>query len=178
MADRLVRIGIRTDSRIAPVTSDIKRFPPASASARWKSVSRWLNLSRSISGSSISSKGARIRSRSCGPAFRHARTTLDLSSTTRVSTMSSSGNEPRATWRRRSRARASLGTRSIVVPESGPLPTCERTAPWASRIRSASRTAGRLTPSIAASLRSGGRRWPALKAPLTICASMRSSTSS
>src|ERR1017187_379542 len=33
------RNGIRTDSRMAQVTSDIRRLPPASAIATWKSMS-------------------------------------------------------------------------------------------------------------------------------------------
>jgi hypothetical protein len=111
---------------------------------------------------------SRIRARSCGWALRQARTTLALSSATRVSTTSSIGNDPRAGCRRRSRAGASLGTRSIVVPESGPLPTCDRTAPCASRTRSASRTAGRLTPSRSAKSRSGDSRSPAHSAPVTL----------
>ena len=80
--------------------------------------------------------------------------------------------------RRRNWVSALLGSDVKKVPLSGPTPTPDRTTPWASMARIASRTAARLTPSFAARSRSAGNWSPTFSAPAIIWLSIWLITSS
>src|SRR5690606_34500106 len=117
------------------------------------------------------------RAASSGRADAAART-APVSSSTRVATTSATGRVPEATCRRTAAPRPAAGRSMTGAPAAGPEPTAVRTMPMASRMRIASRTEGRETPSSSASARSGGRRSPRDQVPAASPCSMRSRTRS
>ena len=116
--------------------------------------------------------------RSSADACLAASRALQRSSMMRVSTTSSIGKFANDMCRRRNWVSALLGSDVKKVPLSGPTPTPDRTTPWASMARIASRTAARLTPSFAARSRSAGNWSPTFSAPAIIWLSIWLITSS
>ena len=140
-------IGRFIASRIATVRSVTRRLPADRAIVTWNSVSNLLNSSRVRSSSSIRSRAARIAARASSSAWTQANATESRSSTTRTSVTSRPGKLASATCMRSIRVSATCGSPSTIVPPVAPAPTFERSTPFACKVRTASRTTARLTPS-------------------------------
>ena len=120
----------------------------------------------------------RISARSAARALRLASRILKRSKAIRASITSSTAKLARATCSRNSRMSARAGTAVTVVPPAPPAPTDDRTTPWACNVRTASRTAARLTSSRRASSRSGGNWSPTCSSPARIRLSTQARTTS
>ncbi len=151
-------------------------LPDASASARWKAASSARNSDGDRPGESMASSRCLAGARSaCGAWARSPAT--DVSSRSRVRTMSATGKPRAATCRRMSALMPPPGVAMMMAPAVGPDPACVRTRPSTSSTRSASRTLERPTPSSAERARSPGRWSPTERDPSSSCRSTCSSTS-